>query len=1093
MATPNEEQQVSIEHSGGVLLKAGAGSGKTFVLKEHLIYLSRLEIETAQKKGLGLEEFKAQIKQKFKRTVLMTFTKKAAGELNIRLNREFSSLSESDPDNAPYWDVVFEQLSYLNVSTIHGFCFKLITLGLFPGVSGDQSILSSSEQKDKIWNLCSSHLESVLDQTDETLRDLVLKERKSIFQSVENIFSDPSLRYAWMNLDANDLKDNLNQVFKNIFREHGLVDLFEHKLELGASSEYSGKSWFDFLTTFKPLLDDFDYSLEKVIRLVQFLESVKFRIPNRPKAGKIDESLVDYYSDVAKLKDFLKSYSDDFHAFNADTSGVTKIWIEFILNLVKGVDANYSKTLGITFSDMEYLVYTNLLDSKIALLIQKEFDYIIVDEFQDTSYIQYSILESIVNGDLTKLFCVGDLKQAIYGFRGGELGVFIDCARKIPTNLSLKNNYRSTTDIIRFNNLFFEYLFKLGPKFEGSDPHTVEVEPQASPPSMKELGHIGKLVVEAPQRDEKFSNLQTDYLESLAISAKISELQHSGENCAVLYKKLKPSLILINLLMDKGVGFSAQVKIPFLEDPILGIFLAFLEKDLNVSESQDDYQVLLIQSYFKLLGFKIDLKLFNLEFAKFESERKFYGLYQSFFNFLFRVGLRTSHFSNNLTFIKTLIDVKGDSVSTLYKILSEQKENSYSMEFEYGANSEKVKIMSAHASKGLQFENVILGGIFTNDKSMPLTSLVGKMPFSFKWVDSIYGKNKFKTPHYILEEVLTKNKDFSENKRLFYVACTRAEKGLFWTEINWGDSKRTTSGSNSWSNALSKWCHDQSLVEISEKSYEVENSYKDEFSQELENKPPFFHIDSLGITSISPNSKLFLLGEISVTKLALITGCPRQFYFENICKISQDEINYLVDEKKFESVVVPVESDVLSSKSFLKSSAARGSEVHDYLSRLILSDFGEIASPISSLDQVVDNLKGLRDKFDLISERPIKFELMGYMISGIPDLILRPKDESDQLEVWDFKTGHYSEDKLSPYYFQLMVYAYACYISGVLKPSSKCKLLLYFVDENKKVEYTVQLRDVEKYLTKELQKINTPEVKNLELCSNCKFEAICDK
>ena len=80
--TPNTEQRAAIEHCGGVLLKAGAGSGKTFVLIEHICHLISKFIE--ENGGLELSHFENKIRERLNSIALMTFTKKAAGELSIR-------------------------------------------------------------------------------------------------------------------------------------------------------------------------------------------------------------------------------------------------------------------------------------------------------------------------------------------------------------------------------------------------------------------------------------------------------------------------------------------------------------------------------------------------------------------------------------------------------------------------------------------------------------------------------------------------------------------------------------------------------------------------------------------------------------------------------------------------------------------------------------------------------------------------------------------------------------------------------------------------------------------------------------------------
>ena len=128
--SPNQEQLLAIEHQGGVLLRAGAGSGKTFVLVEHIIHLTRLWIfEFKNKKNINFEEY---IRQKFSEVVMMTFTNKAAGEMSIRLTERFIEMNETQDLDKEYWRLANESLPMLMVTTIDGFCRKLITAGYFP-------------------------------------------------------------------------------------------------------------------------------------------------------------------------------------------------------------------------------------------------------------------------------------------------------------------------------------------------------------------------------------------------------------------------------------------------------------------------------------------------------------------------------------------------------------------------------------------------------------------------------------------------------------------------------------------------------------------------------------------------------------------------------------------------------------------------------------------------------------------------------------------------------------------------------------------------------------------------------------------------
>ena len=703
MATPNSEQKLAIEHHGGVLLKAGAGSGKTFVLKEHMIFLAETWIKNFEEgQELDFEQF---VKNKFRKIVLMTFTKKAAGELEIRLHNEFKEKAQGSIESKKYWQILVENISSLNVSTIHGFCYKLIKMGFFPEVAAEQTILTEAEYRDRLYEIFEDYLQTKKEVLDKYFYDLLLKDKNNVFDSVKNIFSDPTLRSAWKNLKLEVNKEELDHIVGEILSEQGLKDLFAENSPLLSLEEFKGKKWSDFLSEFLSHLDLFTCDFNGLIKAYEFFKGKDFKIPPKPSAKSIDPAIVTYYEMIRDTKNFLQKNGEHFYLYETCFESHVLPWLRLVKDLIDHIEKEYSEIDGVTFSDLEYIVYESLSDSKALKRIQDEFHYYIVDEFQDTSFIQYSILKALIGNDYKKLFCVGDLKQAIYGFRGGELGVFLDCEKEIPLNLSLKNNYRSSQSVISFNNIFFEDLFKLGDKYRGKDKNAVEVEAQAIPETTLEKGKVVELQtnLEFLKTEEKLNNLEVDYYEALTLFNKIKELHSKGEEVAILYKRLKPSLILLNLLIKEDIGFISQTKIPFQEDPILGIFYALLEKQFNRNEQKDEYQAQLIKYYISILqGQSFDGEITDI-ITQFYKAKKYFGVYHAFNQFLECLGMSNSQFNQNIIHIKTMIQSSFNDEEKIYSTFKEQKNVSYSLDFYYGKNSSKVKIMTAHASKGLQF------------------------------------------------------------------------------------------------------------------------------------------------------------------------------------------------------------------------------------------------------------------------------------------------------------------------------------------------------------------------------------------------------
>lgn len=1098
MATPNSEQLKAIEHTGGVLLKAGAGSGKTFVLKEHMIYLTKEWIKEYKSEPIG--DFDQYIKSKFRKVVLMTFTKKAAGELEIRLFDEFQEIYnqaiESNED-INYWSKVLDGLSYLTVGTIHSFCFKLIKQGHFPNISAGQDILSEVEFKAQIEEIFAKWAQENVN--NEIVSELLLKDYGNVLSALQEILMDPTLRLSWRESSSDSLvEQDLAEVTNDIIDMFSLKDFFEQSINMSLYEEFEGQKWYQFLQEFLANFSEPEQSYHGLVKLYHYFKGRDFKIPNKPSEKKVNLEMVEYYVNIKNMKDFLKANGEDLSLFVEAFDEYVSPWFRQLKELFDFVEAEYLESEGVTFSDLEYLVYQGVSKPDTAKAISEQYEYFIVDEFQDTSYIQFSILEKLIQGDFSRLFCVGDLKQAIYGFRGGELGVFLECEKKVPRVLSLLNNYRSTSNVINYNNYFFDELFQKGMSFTGRDQHTVPVDYQNVPETQEKLGAVYQLDVDLDfiNSEEKIANKEIDYIEALAIFTRIKEDNQRTEKACVLYKRLKPSLIMIDLLIQNDLGFTSQVKVPYLEDPIMGIFYTLIEAKFNKSESSEEFILYAIQAYLSLLSGKSAYRVRREDIDLFNKNRAYFGLYHVYLDFLGKLKIKTSNYSNNLINIQTLINDSSDNDELLYLTLKGQSAMSYSLDFQYGKNPELINMMSAHASKGLQFQHVYLGGIYTNENIPRFTSMVGKYPLSFKWSKSIHDKKKFKTPFYLVEGHLRKQKEFSESKRLFYVANTRAEETLSYVNIHLGDRKFKKPQSGAWVNGIRSIERPDISQHLEIVDINISQLYSSAHLARLEFEKPLFHIDNIGIEQNLENSASYYLPELSVTRLASLADCPRKFYLKNIIKLGEEDISLLnFNEDTFESDEIDEEIVDLSSKNI--SSASRGSFIHEELSKVILSEFNYKPEGNTKdskvLIQAVEKLREFSENYKFISEKMIKFELFNYMISGIPDLILSPNSNQEMFEIWDFKTGRYSEEKLKPYFFQLYTYAYAVYILNQSESTNSIKMVLYFVDENKLVEKIASRADVENYLTTSLERLNYPEQMNTDHCEYCQYQNLCQK
>jgi superfamily I DNA/RNA helicase len=114
-----------------------------------------------------------------------------------------------------------------------------------------------------------------------------------------------------------------------------------------------------------------------------------------------------------------------------------------------------------------YLDFNDLISTTISLcrnnpdilqMLQSTFKYILVDEFQDVNNLQVDLLNLTLTPE-SRLFCVGDDWQSIYGFRGSNVNYIIDFQKHFPGSrlIKLDTNYRSTTNIVEASNEVIKY------------------------------------------------------------------------------------------------------------------------------------------------------------------------------------------------------------------------------------------------------------------------------------------------------------------------------------------------------------------------------------------------------------------------------------------------------------------------------------------------------------------------------------------------------------------------------------------------------------------------------------------------------------
>lgn len=1080
MRTPNPEQKKAIEHSGGVVLRAGAGSGKTFVLVEHFIHLMNVFLTDHQR--LSEVELQKEIKRYLSSLVFMTFTKKAAAELEIRLQKRLQAEIENAA-HAPSWKVVHAELASLTISTIHGFCFKLIAQGFFSNVDPKVTIISEKAQGERIDELTAQWLQGQSDLPSETMRQLLLSQ-KLLAQSMVRIFSDPETRILWKkhNLAANDI--SFCDFYTALARELEIENILTPVSM--ASTAKKAPSYVSVLEQYNEFLAQGRSQLPSQFELI--FAGKKLIAP------KDNPEVAEYIKSLAEMRKQMKKYADSLKAYYEDEVESCRAWRESLLSLFKYIDQNYLNIKGITFSDLEYYVLDGLNDNEICELIAKNYKYFVVDEYQDTSEIQFQILQRLILKDTQRLFCVGDLKQAIYGFRGGDIGVFRKTMESVAHNFDLKMNYRSSQSVIEFNNSLFAHVMPLGPGLSGRDKHAVLFEKQSVPESCERVGQVQKITYEIERPLEESDNKRwptnavLNQLEAQVLMKQISTLVTSDEKAsdiAVLYSKLAPSFELISLLMKANKSFNAQVKILSSEDPIMSMTSLLVSLD---EESPLLGVLTLMNAYLGALN--LEARVTENELQRYLSERSLWGGYESLLRFFWSLGLTNSNFAETFERLHDLYTQSGGNDELFLLKMKEVQDDRYSIDFQYAGEQTKIQIMTAHASKGLEFSQVLLGGIYTNGRKMVSSERIGIDPGSFKWSPKGSKVSSFTTPQFILENKRETLKSFSEAKRLFYVACTRAREGLYWVDLK-ENSLDVRCESDSWISAFRTWEQDAQGVSDLYNSVVIE-----QLDVGIEVKSlPFFHYDSLGLYEKTLKSQdLVTLTDLSVTRLATLLTCPRKFYLKNILKFdSLDDFPTLSEDdslKEFKEQRFENEEELPNIE--VTSKIERGLRLHESLHKMIVarnvvalkSDQADVPILKKVSERIAPHLAANKQ---LYSETQLKFDFFGHMISGIPDLFIID-EKNQELEVWDFKTGVSKEAKDMGYWFQVACYAHALSKKYAI---SKLKLALYYIDSDQFKTIEISAEQNDRFLSNIWKRIYNLDQVNTEHCSVCEFGKIC--
>ena len=423
-------------------------------------------------------------------------------------------------------------------------------------------------------------------------------------------------------------------------------------------------------------------------------------------------------------------------------------------NIYRNYERHRKELKKIDFDDMLVLCY-ELFRSRPDVLAQwqKKFRYVLIDEFQDINRIQYDVIRMLAQPE-NNLFVVGDDDQAIYGFRGADSELMLGFGKDFPNakQILLGMNYRSTANIVQnslklIENNVERYSKKLEANREGgSCLHIQEV---------KDPVEEAEYVLEEIQ--------------------KCKENAIKEEEIAILFRVHTDARAVVEAMVERKIPFQMKEHLPniyehFIAKDIMAYFrLAtgkrrrqdflqvmnrpkrYLGRD-SVSGSQVSFEDM--RKFYcdkdwmidRIDQFEWDVKMLMkmAPYAAIQYIRKRIGYDDFLKEYAFTHQINRSDLNEVLAEIEEAAKAFS-SVEEWFAHVEEYTETLKVKEKERNRPRPGVRLMTIHASKGLEFKQVFL--IAANE---------GRIPYQ-----------KAKT-----------DKEIEEERRLFYVAMTRAKDFL---------------------------------------------------------------------------------------------------------------------------------------------------------------------------------------------------------------------------------------------------------------------------------------------------------------------------
>ncbi|MCR5666870.1 MAG: helicase-exonuclease AddAB subunit AddA [Eubacterium sp.] len=482
----NEDQIHAIEDQDrSILVSAAAGSGKTAVLSQRI--LNRIK---DLDHPVDVDSF-----------LVLTFTRAAAAEMRERIQKLIGEEIEKNPEN----EHLRRQLSLINnaqISTIDSFCTEILhnyfhLIGLDPayriGEEPELLLLQEEALSEVLEEEFTSASEQFLHfmeayapnkkeaQVEEMVKDLFTFSQshpypKEFLKQCEDHFAISDERelagQTWMKLLDRMTKEQVESA----------VEKMEEAIILASTPSGPEK----YLVNLNAEYDAIYQVAQETdfFKRISAIAGVEFkRLPSIGKKDGVDEQLKDQVKALRdEAKKFCKDLKEKYKISASEELAAMKVCSAYAKELVRLTvlygDRYFQKKQEkslLDFSDAEHLALQIVREpdgehaiTDAARELSGHYTEIMIDEYQDSNYVQEAILTAIAkkddNGVPINMFMVGDIKQSIYRFRMARPELFAEkyerftLEESLEQKILLKQNYRSRDEVVDTVNAIFDKI-----------------------------------------------------------------------------------------------------------------------------------------------------------------------------------------------------------------------------------------------------------------------------------------------------------------------------------------------------------------------------------------------------------------------------------------------------------------------------------------------------------------------------------------------------------------------------------------------------------------------------------------------------------